>query len=416
MSQNVTVAGVPQENQDRRRRRTGWTGQEGIDVQKVKSRLSKIREIPDHVAGWQFMRAANAVVTLRDQGGAERDFIDLMAGYGAINFGHCNTSIDPFCNVACDLVPGIYPPEAEAFGEWLCRRLDLPSHKVLFQIGGSFAVSAALAMAQHVRPGRILSVEGAFHGLGLDALSLAPGQEHGTLFGTALLHGISEQVDVIGRGERPSDWSAYSCFIYEPIQGSAGHIRLPIDWLADMEQAAKRAGVTVIADEILCGYFRHGWFSPARSNGLSPDILLYSKSMTNGLYPSSAVVYSGAIEDALSDDIFGEHTFQASALGCRAAMAVAKYLDAFDVVGAVVRLDRVFDAGLATLGLGHRTACTLTLQPSVAPEIVAQRCFRDGVLITITGADDQYICLVPPLTIEVERLAEAMDIVRRHLG
>ena len=313
------------------------------------------------MSGWQFVGADNSVVTLRDRSGTERGFTDLVAGYGAVNFGHCNPAIDPFRRSQSDLMPGVYPPEAELFGQWLCQRLGLPRHKVLFQIGGSFAVSAALALAQHLRPGRILSVEGAFHGLGLDSLSLAPGQEEGTLFDTALLRGVSKEVDVIAAGERPASWSDYSCFIYEPVQGSAGHILLPMDWLAEMEHAARCSGVTVIADEILCGYFRHGWFSPARSHGLSPDILLYSKSMTNGLYPYSAVVYSEEIEDALDDDIFGEHTFQASALGCRAAMAVASYLGQFDDAAAVARLDRLFHAGLETLGPGHRTACTLTL-------------------------------------------------------
>jgi acetylornithine/succinyldiaminopimelate/putrescine aminotransferase len=379
------------------------------------SPLSKVCETPPYLAGWQFTRATNAVVTLRGPSGAQRVFTDLIAGYGAVNFGHCNPAINPFGRLEADIMPGVYAPEAELFANWLCRQLDLPHHKVLFQIGGSFAVSAALALAQHVRSGRILSVAGAFHGLGLDSLSLALGQEEGRLFNTRLLRHVGIEVDVIAPGQQPSKWSDYSSFIYEPIQGSAGHVPLRLEWLADMERAARRFGVTVIADEILCGYFRHGWFSPARSNGLAPDIHLYSKSMTNGLYPYSAVVYSAEIEAALDDEICGEHTFQTSALGCRAAMAVADYLDRFDAAAAVARLDQCFAAALSDLGPGHRTTCTLTLHSSLDAATVAQRCFDRGVLVTISGENDRYICLVPPLTVEPERLADAINIVKHCL-
>jgi acetylornithine/succinyldiaminopimelate/putrescine aminotransferase len=370
---------------------------------------------------WQLVGADNAKITLRHRRGDERSFIDLVAGFGAFNFGHCNPDIDPFRDSQPDMMPGVYPPEGELFASWLCDRLALPDHKVLFQIGGSFAVSSALALAQHVRPGRILSVEGAFHGLGLDSLSLAPGHEAGTLFNTRLLKCVSGEVDVIAPGQRPSRWSEYSCFIYETVQGSAGHIKLPVEWLAEMEHAARRSGVTVIADEILCGYFRHGWFSPARSQGLNPTILLYGKSMTNGLYPYSAVVYSPEVEDAVSDEIFGEHTFQASALGCRAAMRVARYLDRFDHHAAIGRLQRLFASAMEQFVRSgdvvgaHNTACTLSLRPTVPAERVAERCFDEGVLVTVSGKSDEYISLVPPLTIEEEVLFRAMQTAKRCL-
>ena len=134
-------------------------------------RLSDLDESRAFGEHWTCSRALNASLTLSHDDGTTEDFTDLCSSYGAVNFGHCNEDIRLPAHPGADLVAGIYPPEAEKFARWLTNALDVSDFKVLFQVGGSFAVSTALSLASRNRSGKIFAIEGGFHGLGLDALS-----------------------------------------------------------------------------------------------------------------------------------------------------------------------------------------------------------------------------------------------------
>lgn len=247
-------------------------------------RLSDLDESRAFGESWTCTRALNASLTLRHSDGTTEEFTDLCSSYGAVNFGHCNEDIRLPAHPSVDLVAGIYPPEAERFAEWLTDTLGVSGFKVLFQIGGSFAVSTALALAQRRRPGKILAIEGGFHGLGLDALSATTAQRAFALQETPLRQSLDSFVSVLAPGETNIDWSGISCLIFEPIQSAGGYVQLEPTWLQAICEQAKNADVTIIADEIQCGYYRFRHFSVAREWGLNPDILLFSKTMTNGLF------------------------------------------------------------------------------------------------------------------------------------
>ena len=110
-------------------------------------RLSDLDESRAYGERWTCTHALNASVTLRHSDGSTEEFTDLCSSYGAVNFGHCNEDIRLPAHPSVDLVAGIYPPEAERFAAWLTDTLDVNGFKVLFQIGGSFAVTAALALS-----------------------------------------------------------------------------------------------------------------------------------------------------------------------------------------------------------------------------------------------------------------------------
>ena len=103
--------------------------------------------------GWSAVSAAGARVVLENAMSERRSFLDFMTAYGAVNFGHCNPSLvqEP---ESADIVGGIYPEEAKYLARWLCTSVGLIDHEVLFQVGGSFAVATAMAIAQVVKPGK----------------------------------------------------------------------------------------------------------------------------------------------------------------------------------------------------------------------------------------------------------------------
>ncbi|MBL4691092.1 MAG: aminotransferase class III-fold pyridoxal phosphate-dependent enzyme, partial [Rhodospirillales bacterium] len=216
-------------------------------------RLSDLDESRAFGEHWTCSRALNASLTLSHDDGTTEDFTDLCSSYGAVNFGHCNEDIRLPAHPKADLVAGIYPPEAEKFARWLTNALDVVDFKVLFQVGGSFAVSTALSLALRNRPGKILAIVGGFHGLGLDALSATTSQRSMALHETPIRQSLASFVDVLKPGETDINWSAISCLIFEPIQGARGYVPLDAHWLRELCAQAKAAGVTVIADEIQCG-------------------------------------------------------------------------------------------------------------------------------------------------------------------
>jgi len=394
----------------------------GGGVEPANGRLSDLDESRAFRQRWTCSRALNASLTLSRSEGTTEEFTDLSSCYGAVNFGHCNEDIRLPAHPRSDLVAGIYPPEAERFARWLTDALGVSDFKVLFQVGGSFAVSAALALAQRRRPGKILAIEGGFHGLGLDSLSVTTAQRSFALQETPLRQSLDAFVDVLAPGETGIDWSGVSGLIFEPIQGARGFVPLDAHWLQELCAQAQTAGVTVIADEIQCGYYRFGDFSVARKWGLNPDVLLFSKSMTNGLYPFSAVVYRQALEVGIGGGVVLAHTFQTSALGCFAACAVADYIDSRDVKADCRRVAVPLAEAAARIEESSRAreiyqlGPSLSFRPATNAGDLVKACFADRVLILGGGIDGERVRIAPPLTIETEVLRRALEILLSRLS
>jgi 4-aminobutyrate aminotransferase-like enzyme len=384
--------------------------------------LSCFDEKAVYGADYTLVGARNEKLLLEDRDGRTREFTDLMSAYGACNFGHCNSAIMPFRDYQADIAACFYPKEAKLYSEWLLAKLSAPDYEVLFQVGGSFAVSTALSIARRFRAGKIVHVAGSFHGLGLDSLGVTSTHKHLALQHTDLIGSIQQQCVELEPNDRLSSlgisWEDVSCFIYEPVQGANGYVPLPEGWLSDTITEAKRAGVVVIADEIQSGYFRHGHLSVASSLGLHTDIYLFSKSMTNGLFPFSAVVYGKKIKDAIPGDLYLAHTFQTSAMGCYAAMSVADYIDAHDVPGLCGSVERIMQQFAEELRQQPNVTGIYVTGPTLSFEVldrkgreVVRECLRSGVITFTGGPEGQRIRVAPPLTIPEESLKEALRVI-----
>ena len=380
------------------------------------SSLSSLDESGVLKRGLTLVAANNATVTLVDSDGSSCDYTDLISAFAAVNFGHNNPDIRVQLE-GPDIAAYFYPAETEIVAAWLTTHLQLSAHKVLFQVGGSFAVSTALALGQHRKPGAVVAVEGGYHGLGVDALSVGTVQREYALQRSSWSTFSEQQVTILPHGAMP-DWDGVSSLIYEPIQGANGYVALRSDWLAELEAEARDAGVTIIADEIQSGFYRHGFLSVARSRGLEPDILLFSKSLTNGIYPLSAVVYNS---DLLGRDIPTPrlaHTFQMGVLGYKAAAAVASWLDTAPVDDLVAEVSALLQKAAAEISNvdGVRrvevNGATLSFQPTaISAATVAARCFEAGVMVFTGGHNGERIRVAPPLTIPRQQLEESLAVV-----
>lgn len=369
------------------------------------------------------VHADNATLYLVDGDGNVAPRTDFMSAYAAVNFGHRNPAIERALERSSDLTGLFHGPEAEEVARWLCGQLPRPqTRRVLYQVGGSFAVAAALALARRARPGRVMSIDGGFHGLGVDAAALTTVQRRFSLHDTGFADLLAPEFSHLAPGTLPSSWDGVSCLVYEPVQGANGYIPLDREWLGELTASAAAAGVVTVADEIQCGFFRHGVFSPSASWGLDPDIVLFSKSLTNGMYPLSAVVYKRYLE-AGAGPVHLAHTFQTGTFGTAAAREVIRYIDNNDVprmcaaVGARLQVlgDRLQAAGLARNV--HSVGPTLSFEPTgVAGADLVRRAFTSGVLVFAGGRDGERIRIAPPLTIPDAQLVAGIELVWSACG
>lgn len=380
--------------------------------------LSRLDERYGLTDGLTLVSADNATLILEDQEGRQREYVDFVSAYGAVNFGHRNPEIDRCLALGSDIVGMCYPAQAGTFAAWLCERLDRPaSGRVLFQVGGSFGVSTAIALAQHARPGRIAPIRGGFHGLGVDTLAITSVHRSLALQETPLTRQLDAHVATIEPGELPRSWDGISCLIYEPIQGANGYVPLDIEWLRELERDARAAGVVSIADEVQCGFFRHGVLSPSHTAGLRPDIVVYSKSITNGLYPLSAVVYDSRLEPS-KQQAFLAHTFQTGSLGFQAASAVASYVDSAPLTELAAGIQRTFDKLAEQLRAEgsaedvYVTGPSLSFRPTrITARDLVRRALARGLFTFVGGGGFDRVRIAPPLTVPADQLAYGTQIL-----
>lgn len=374
------------------------------------------------VYGQRFVlkKAENAYLTLKDTSGKQGIFLDLISAYGSCNFGHCNPQINPFKSFNVDLAACFYPEEAELFSEWIVKKLAIREYEVLFQVGGSMGVSAALAIAQNLKKGKIAHVNGSFHGLGLDALAITSVQKDWAFQNTGYADCMKQHVVTVNHGENPEliNWSEISCFIFEPIQGANGYVPLNPEWIRQVIATARKHGVVIISDEVQCGYYRHGHLSISKANSYNPDILIFSKTLTNGLFPFSAVLYDKGIRSILKESVYLAHTHQTSAIGSLACWEVAKFIDNNPIDSLTQGVSKVLSRFEVELRKNVLLTDLYVTGPSLSFEVkeveareIVKEALANNILIFTGGKYGQRLRIAPPVTIELSELERAMQII-----
>jgi 4-aminobutyrate aminotransferase/(S)-3-amino-2-methylpropionate transaminase len=102
-----------------------------------------------------------------------------------------------------------------------------------------------------------------------------------------------------------------AAIILEPMQGTAGNVIPPDDFVQAVREIANETGAMLIADEILTGFGRTGTMFASEQFGLKPDIMTIGKGMGGG-FPLAAVASS---YERMSAKPFGEPSGSSSSYG-----------------------------------------------------------------------------------------------------
>jgi len=174
-----------------------------------------------------------------------------------------------------------------------------PSHsdsQVFFLNSGAEAIECAIKFVMASRPGAtyFVNFEHGYHGKTLGALSLTPNPEYQDLFRPLALNVVTlpfANLDAFEIALRRIGADRIAAIFLEPIQGEAGVIVPPREFLGRVDELCKRHGILVVADEIQTGLGRSGyWFASIEWGGMDPDIITLAKALGGGLTAVGATV------------------------------------------------------------------------------------------------------------------------------
>jgi len=263
-------------------------------------------------------------------------YIDFLSGYSSLNFGHCDKylveKMTEQMNTLHMTSRAFYNNHLWETAKLFLMLLNSNYEKVLFMNTGAEAVESAIKIARRWgyevkkipdNAAEVVFMNGNFHGRAISLCGGSDDLKRYNKFGPYNPGYIMCPYDNILKLEEILKNGPNICAVLlEPIQGENG-IKIPSDdYLTNVKSLCEKYNCLMIVDEIQTGMFRCGYLAYSRSvmKNNHPDLLLFGKSLSSGLYPVSAVVSSTKIMDLIHP---GEHgsTYGANPLAMKAVFS-----------------------------------------------------------------------------------------------
>ncbi|MEW5813568.1 MAG: ornithine--oxo-acid transaminase [Actinomycetota bacterium] len=288
-------------------------------------------------------------------------YLDCLAAYSAVNFGHRHPQIIATAHAQLDRVTLVSRAfHAEPLAPF-CAALAALCGKdmVLPMNSGAEAVESGIKVARKwghdvkgVPPNasNIVVAQNNFHGRTTTIISFSDDETARRGFGP-----YTPGFRSVPFGDADALAAALDdhtvAVLLEPIQGEAGIIVPPDDYLPRVRALCTERDVLMIADEIQAGLARTGTTFACDHWGVVPDVYLLGKALGGGVVPLSAVV---ADRDVLGVLHPGEHgsTFGGNPLAAAIGRTVVDLLAPGEFQRRATELGRLLHARLEEL-IGH---------------------------------------------------------------
>src|SRR3989440_4897152 len=223
-------------------------------------------------------------------------YLDFLSGYSVFNIGRNHPAIKKAIRDVLDLdLPNMVQMDCSLLSGLLAEAITkrTPPHldAVFFCNSGTEAMEGALKFARAAtQRKRVISLEGAFHGLSLGSLSLMGCESFTEGFGP-LMEGFETRValDDLETLERELAKRDVAAFVIEPVQGK-GCKSPTTDFFERAQQLCRKYGTLLLCDEIQTGLGRTGKMFGFQHWNLEPDIITLAKSLSGGYVPCGAIV------------------------------------------------------------------------------------------------------------------------------
>jgi len=379
-----------------------------------------------------------------------RRYLDMQMGYGSVSLGYQHPTV---MTAALNMLRSV-PTLAS---QWLTKqRVELSRRinglceaafdaqgRVHFSVGGAGAVEDALKLVHswwlhspEEQRHTILALEGGYHGRTEATTALASNPRYRRLLPESIQRAIYLPAPL------PEDDEGYkaglmqieetrdiAAFIFEPLQGTGrGYARMDSDRLVDYCSAITHEGGLIISDEMRTGFFRTGQLWGCQLHNITPDIVVFGKALTNGLYPLAGF---WAREELFEKFEMGSAhaTFAGAPVGCAAGLAVLDVMDSIAPT-AMLQEDLLIDQVLRKMALdysehlvsaystGHAGHIRFRDKQTLAwlvEEGLRSRKTECGLILDTAGPDKTSLMLSPAFGITEKMLLEFADTVGYHL-
>jgi 4-aminobutyrate aminotransferase-like enzyme len=237
--------------------------------------------------------------------------------------------------------------------------------RVHFSVGGAQAVDDALRIvANFTGTGNIFAFEGSYHGRTVAASTISSSYRYrkhlqsssharfipfpycyrcayGRQYPMCEYYCVSQferlfESEFHGVLDPQSKRSEYRAFFLEPVLGRGGYVVPPPEYFKRVKETLDKHNILLVVDEVQMGFYRTGKMWSIEHFGVVPDIIIFGKAITNGLFPLAGI---WASERLISPDIWptgsSHATFAAQPLGTAAGLATFELLAGNDFESAV---------------------------------------------------------------------------------
>lgn len=363
-----------------------------------------------------------------------RRYLDCLAAYSAVNFGHRHPEIIATAHAQLDTVTLVSRAfHSDRLGPFCAALADLCGKDMVLPMNsGAEAVESGLKVARKwgaevkgVPAGQanIIVADNNFHGRTISIVSFSSDPVARGGFGPFTPGFRSVPFGDAAALARAIDEHTVAVLL-EPIQGEAGIIVPPDDYLPAVRALCSEHNVLLIADEIQSGLARTGYTFACDRWGVVPDVYLLGKALGGGVVPLSAVVADRDVLGVLNP---GEHgsTFGGNPLAAAIGTTVVGMLARGEFQARSAELGAHLHEGLGAL-IGHGVTAVrgfgLWAGVDIDPELgtgkqISLRLAERGVLVKDTH--DWTLRFAPPLVItaaEIEWVVEHFaDVLREAI-
>ena len=351
-------------------------------------------------------------------------YLDLLAGYSALNFGHSHPELLRVAHAQLDrltltsraFVHDQFAEFCAALGDLCGKELVLPMNT------GAEAVETAIKVSRKwgyevkgVAPdqAKIIVASGNFHGRTTTIVGFSDDPDARDGFGPFTPGFETVPYGDLAAVEAAIDDNTVAVLI-EPIQGEGGVVIPPEGFLRGLRELCTRTNVLLAVDEIQAGLGRTGRTFASDHEGVVPDIYILGKALGGGIVPVSAIV---ADRDVLGVLRPGQHgsTFGGNPLACAVGTTVVAMLETGEYQARATKLGEFLRARLEAM-IGHGVIAVRTrglwagidIDPAVGTgREVCEALMARGVLAKDTHGST--IRFAPPLVISEEDLSWGLD-------
>jgi 4-aminobutyrate--pyruvate transaminase len=404
---------------------------------------------------------------------AGREYIESVAGLWCAALGFDNERLVQAAADQMRKLPFYHGFTAKShepmvdLAEMLLARAPVPMSKVFFANSGSEANDTAVKMVWYLnnalgRPQKkkLIGRVKAYHGITLAATSLTGLAYNHRSFDAPLpgfLHTMTphhyhqaepgeneeafasrcaDELEKLILAEGPDTVAAMWA---EPVMGAGGVIVPPRGYFEKIQAVLRKYDVLLVADEVICGFWRTGNYWGSQTFGVEPDIITIAKALSASYLPISAVMVNERVFDVLAQQsheigAFAHgYTYSGHPVAAAVAVETLKIYDEMDIGEHVRRVGPHLQSGLRqrfaahplvgeVRGLGLIGAIELVADKETHANFdparkvgarLAKHCEQNGVISRALAGD--VLAFSPPLIITEPDIDQMLDGVARAL-